>query len=182
MNQQAINHNSTKMDALIWWIILVCLIVLIIAISLYFVYSVLSDNLRGQGAIPISATSQNKLNKYRFRKTDVEDLTSIEAKYPVTTRKISLIDQVEAGRFSAKVVTPNQGRRGSVPVKKRRPSLLTDIHESGADFGSAYSLENLLSEMDGEKTDGGDSADSVSFRKFSVVTEGILFVFLLVFP
>lgn len=164
------------MDSLLWWIILVCLIVLITVLSLYFVYTVFSDNSIGQGAIPISATSQtkHKLNKYRFQKTDVEDLTSIEAKYPVTTRKISLIDQVEAERYTAKLVTPNQGRRGTITGNKRRPSLLTDIHESGADFGSAYSLENLLTEMELDKIDGRDSvsADSFSSRKFSVVTEG----------
>lgn len=169
------------MDSLLWWIILVCLIVLIIVLSVYFVYSVLSDHSRGQGAIPISATSQtkHKLNKYRFRKTDVEDLTSIEAKYPVTIRKISLIDQVETGRYTAKLVPPNQGRRGTIPVNKRRPSLLTDIHETGADFGSAYSLENLLTEMDLDKIDSRDSTsvDSFSFRKFSVVTEGTAIIF-----
>lgn len=124
------------MEPLVWWVLLFALIILITAFSLHLCFNLLSAKTRAK--LP-------KLTRYQFEKTDVEDLTSIEKNLTDFHPHFSFVDEFGA--------TPSPRS-----AKRRKGSLLTDVHESVEKLGSFYSLEDIMEDL--------------VPRRFSLVTEG----------
>ncbi|XP_050299784.1 uncharacterized protein LOC126738462 [Anthonomus grandis grandis] len=144
------------MDPLLWWVILVCLISLITALSFYLLYNLSVDYFKQKNTTKRRKTS--KLSKYKFERTDVEDLTSIEKNYQHFNPKITFVSEVEF-----KPQAPKVGK-----VRSRKGSLLPDIHENSSCQGSLYSVEDIMSEVNNDRRNS-----ELLPRRFSLVTEGM---------
>ncbi|CAG9773735.1 unnamed protein product [Ceutorhynchus assimilis] len=136
------------MGPVIWWFIFVCLVVLITVLSLHLCCTVYQDNFRNN-----NKTKSITLNKYKFARTDVEDLTRME-NFENYNPKIQFVNEVE----SPSVSKPNTPRMS----RQRKGSLLPDIHEI-----SDYSVEDLISESLARRN------SEVLPRRFSLITEGM---------
>lgn len=107
---------------------------------------------------------QATLVKYKFDKSDVEDLTNIQGHFQKTLSKVILVNEVEK-KFE------NPSRRGSVQPPSRKYSLLQDIHESVHLFNGSYSVQDIMSELQEERSSQRSTGRRMSTR--SVVTEGM---------
>ncbi|XP_019771352.2 uncharacterized protein LOC109545238 [Dendroctonus ponderosae] len=163
------------MEPLVWWVLLFGLIILITALSLQLCFSLLSEKIKAKLHLVNSArnppgTDSNfkKLTRYQFEKTDVEDLTSIEKNLAEFHPRITFVNEFGATPFRKESTSSGSPRS----VKKRKGSLLTDVHESiETEFGSFYSIEDIMEDLNSEKEEkkGGDLLP----RRFSLVTEGM---------
>ncbi|KAF7282181.1 uncharacterized protein LOC143198822 [Rhynchophorus ferrugineus] len=146
------------MNVLFWWVSLILLILLISALVLYFLYDIFRDYFKRSSKNDLTPPL-TPLNRYKFDKSDVEDLTKIRGHFRTVIPKVLLVDEVD--------VPP----AFHTPPHSRKYSLLPDIHENIALSGSLYSIEDIMGEVQEERFLRRNSERRASIR--SLVTEGM---------